>query len=867
MKVCPSCQAQSPPDSNFCQQCGKPLAVPVDATVRLSQTQVLRGPRRQSFDVKALFGASSRLIVGRASDCDILLTHPSVSRYHARIEREGDHTLVSDLSSVNGVWVGGRRISEPTRVVEGDKIGIGPYLLTLDREGLHSLDNSRALRLEARGLERVVTLPNGATRKLLDNVNLVVCPGEFVALLGPSGSGKSTLMNALNGRRPATGGRVLANGEDFYRHYDSFRQSLGYVPQQDIVHTGLTVRRALHYTARLRLPADMAPAEMQARVDQVIRRMELGPHQDTLVGQLSGGQIKRVSLGAELLAQPSLLFIDEATSGLDAGTERRMMHLFRELADEGRSLVCITHNVDNVDQCHLALILARGKLIYYGPPGEAPKWFGVSRISDVYDRIAERDVADWERDFAKSDLYREFVADRLASPSQPAPTPASSPEERPASFLPPLSALSSKLFPPLAERFRQFGAGVLRLRETLVPILDSWNQFVVLTARYVELTLADRRSLKLLVWQAPIIALMVLLGFVGKPFNRPMPLLRELNDKEREVLLVLRGVGDLVDGKRPLTAEQKEKLRRVPVEVAGTPVKVDGTALVETLRRLQSDDLTEAQRRSLENTSLTLDTDSGPVTVQVSEVVGAWRRFQETKIPAKLLQVPGPVVPTESWYDPGFVYMLLFVQCVVVLWFGCNNAAREIVKEEAIFLRERAVGLRVTPYLASKFLVLCVMTMLQVAVLLLLVYGPLELLARTVPGHTVPPAELMLGYGTQFGVFTLLGMVGVAMGLLLSASVNTPDQANAMLPYVLIPQMVLGGGFLQITGVLYWIAGTIAPVYWAFRSVHLGADRLAPGFPGYRPDPDGWLVPCLLLATQGVVMLMLTYSAMRRKEA
>src|SRR5262249_7401464 len=154
--------------------------------------------------------------------------------------------------------------------------------------------------------------------------------------------------------------RVLANGEDFYLHYDSLRHSLGYVPQRDVVHTQLTVTRALEYTARLRLPPDTAPAEQKGRVEEVLEEMELTAHRDKLVANLSGGQVKRVSLGAELLARPCMLYIDEATSGLDAGTESRMMELFRKLAHHGKSIVCITHNVDNVDRCDLVLILARG---------------------------------------------------------------------------------------------------------------------------------------------------------------------------------------------------------------------------------------------------------------------------------------------------------------------------------------------------------------------------------------------------------------------------------------------------------------------------------------------------------------------------
>src|SRR5205807_3374861 len=162
------------------------------------------------------------------------------------------------------------------------------------------------------------------------------------------------------------------------------------------------------------------------RIEAVLREMELLPHRQTFVANLSGGQIKRVSLGAELLARPCLLYIDEATSGLDAGTEARMMRLFRTLADEGKSVVCITHNVDNVDLCNLILILMRGKLVYYGPPQEARKYFGVSRVSEVYDRLASREPEKWEREFAVSSLFGEFVEKRLAPPPEPplAPPPA-----------------------------------------------------------------------------------------------------------------------------------------------------------------------------------------------------------------------------------------------------------------------------------------------------------------------------------------------------------------------------------------------------------------------------------------------------------
>lgn len=867
MKPCSHCGQPNAADNNFCQHCGKAMQPrgPIDATLLLSGTRVAR---QRDFDVPALFGGKSRLLIGRAADCDIVLAHSSVSRYHARIERTADGLLLTDLGSVNGVWVGGRRVTETTRINEGDRVGIGPFLLSVARGVLHSLDNSRSLRLEARNLEKVIPLPGGGTRKLLDDITLVVNPGEFVSLLGPSGSGKSTLMDCLNGRRRATGGQVLANGEDFYRHFDSFRQSLGYVPQRDIVHAGLTVGRALYYTARLRLP-DADPHELKARIEGVLDEMELQPHRETLIGNLSGGQIKRVSLGAELLSQPALLYIDEATSGLDAGTEARMMRLFRRLADDGRSVVCITHNVDNVEQCHLALILARGKLIFYGPPAEAPAYFKVARISDIYDRIGDRDLGDWERDFAASSLYREYVHERLAA-GEP---PAAEKEEPPAvGGLSGMLAESRKLveqsFPPLAEYFRQLDVGNLRWRDVFAPARETWNQLGVLTWRYLELLRGDRRGLRLLLLQAPVVALFLLAGFLAQNFTRPMPLLRPLSDDERKALRAMRSVGEMVDTNRPLSEEQRKALQKIQLQLAGYPAKLDGNGVVALLRRLLRDDLSEAELAALDQAKMTFDVEGHPMTVTGTELVTGLRAFQKVKLADKLLRADGSVVPHAEGVNPRFTYILLFILCMIVLWFGCNNAAKEIVKEEAIYGRERAVNLRIVPYLASKFVVLSVITVLHAGVLMLILYGTLELVAYFVPGHTVPPPRHMLGYGPQFGVLAVLAMVGVALGLLLSACVSTADRANALLPYVLIPQMILGGGILSVeSGVLYYLATTLSPVYWGFSAIHLGADELPPDFPGYVASPVGIGLACLAMGVQALVLLGLTWWFMKRKDA
>jgi ABC-type multidrug transport system ATPase subunit len=815
-----------------------------DATVRLTSAAIQRerSPKR-SIPVDKLFGSKDRLVIGRSADCDVCLPHPTVSRRHALLVRSAAGFQLHDLDSVNGVLIGGQRITEAVLLKENELVGIGPFLFCVANGIVYTVDSSQSLRLEARNLEKTIALKRGQMRKLLDDINLAVEPGEFVSLLGPSGSGKSTLMDCLNGRRPATGGKVLANGEDFYRHFDSFRQSLGYVPQKDIVHTQLTVYRALYYTAQLRLPPDTTPSELATRIQEVLDKMELQPHRDTLVANLSGGQIKRVSLGAELLARPCLLYIDEATSGLDAGTEARMMRLFRQMADEGKSVVCITHNVDNVDECNLILMLARGKLVYYGPPAEARPYFQVSRLSEVYDRLAEKDPQAWHDTFKACTLYQEFVAKRLET--VPAPRPVITPAPPVAGS----SAVDSHRTAKVSVPALPVGLDGALPRPHHAPL---WHQFSVLTTRYTELIWGDPRSLRLLLLQAPIVALFVLLGFARRDYEHKVLVPRKLTGEERAFLQEHRPAID--------KAEQAvlEDIR--PVYQEGDPKKaaVELTArLVKHLRPLLPDNEQADQALALLGSlhhwlgSHVKDSDQpGPVTALVDA----------------MLESQGPVLPSKVILDPRFTYMLLFLVVIIVLWLGCNNAAKEIVKEEAIYSRERAVNLGIVPYLASKFLVLCFISAIQVFLLLLVIFGVLELFHYVV-GWDAPPLDYRLGYSAQYGVLVLLAMTGVALGLLLSACVSSPDRANTLLPYVLIPQIILGGGILPVKdGLLYVIALVGSPAYWGFRAVRRGATALPADLPAHMNYNDSVWLACAGLAVQITVLLALTAWFLKRKD-
>ena len=340
MKVCSHCNGANTPESPCCLSCGRPfedsVKLPekpgVEATVRWSGLPPIgKQGLRRSIALSEVFAAKTKLTIGRAADCDLILAHPLVSRHHAEVERLPDGRLqLTDLGSMNGITVGGRRLVGSGVITQAVPVGIGPFMFTLIGQTICTIDNSRGLRLEARGLEKIVPTEKGKTRKLLDNINLVIEPGEFVSVLGPSGSGKSTLMDCLNGRRRATGGRVLANGQDFYGHFDNFRQSLGYVPQKDIVHTQLTVTRALYYTARLRLPTDTTSKELETRMKEVIKLMELEPHQ-----RHAGGQPER---RANQARQPRRRAAGPAIAALHRRGDQRPGRGHRNAHDEAVSL-------------------------------------------------------------------------------------------------------------------------------------------------------------------------------------------------------------------------------------------------------------------------------------------------------------------------------------------------------------------------------------------------------------------------------------------------------------------------------------------------------------------------------------------------
>ena len=453
-------------------------------------------------------GRFKTFTVGRDPDNQVRLEHPAVSRRHARFDQTPAGYQVRDLNSSNGTFVNGQPVLNAHPVYLNDVVQIGPFKLIYGQAGFARYTPAGNYRLDAIGLTYVigqarVQNANGrAPRFILRNIDLSIQPREFVALVGASGAGKSTLLNALSGFAPVQKGRVYLNGDDLYSNFNAYRSILGYVPQDDIIHAQLSVRSALTYAARLRLP-DAGPAEIEQRIEHVLQEVELTGHETQLVRRLSGGQRKRVSIAVELLADPGLFFLDEPTSGLDPGLEKRMMHLMRRLADGGRTIILSTHTTASLAACNQVAFMADGFLVYFGPPHEMLPFFQAASHTEIYERLAHpirpaRQQSDdpqgqpakaglpksaaeaWARGYQASRLYQKYITDRIRSIKTVSPTTAFKSQPLPRS-------------------------------------VSGWQQFWILVQRYFDLITRDAISLFVLMAVMPIIG--SLLWFAGERYD------------------------------------------------------------------------------------------------------------------------------------------------------------------------------------------------------------------------------------------------------------------------------------------------------------------------------------------------------------
>lgn len=415
------------------------------------------------------------VLIGRLSTCNLILDHPEVSRRHALIRKIEGKYFIEDLDSSNGTRVNDNSVKH-AELHNGDLIRISSFtLLFLDGQLIPY--QSSGVRLDVCGLSRDVKTKTG-TQRVLDTINLSILPRELVALIGANKSGTSALLDAISGIRPGTGD-VRFNGHDFYREYQSIRSQVGYVPQVEILHTDLTVEAALDYASRLRLPTSLTAAERQHRIYAVLETvsMNMPAIRDTRISNLSNVERKRINIAAELLADPKIIYLDNPTADLDPGLEKKMMHMFRQIADEGRTVVLTAEATNNIVQTDHVAFLSEGKLVYFGPSDEALNFFEVEEFADIYECIDGKGEP-WRKVFEqkKPEHYKKYVEDRQKSL-------AGSPRHT--------------------------------LPKTHFGINDYVHQFFVLTQRALRLLASQRMALVSMLLLFPITALLQLL--IAKP--------------------------------------------------------------------------------------------------------------------------------------------------------------------------------------------------------------------------------------------------------------------------------------------------------------------------------------------------------------
>ena len=420
-------------------------------------------------------------VVGRDAEADLTLPYPQVSRQHVEIRKTPEKAYrLTDLGSTNGTFVGGHAITRPTIIPWGGQFRIGPILVRVDKDQGDLLFDRilGAVSLRANQLLQSVSDSAGGRKVILRDVSLEIKPGELVAIMGPSGSGKSTLINLLNGYNRPDSGSVSINGMDIEAHFDEFRELIGYVPQDDIIHAELTVWETLYFKGRLRLPKDLSDAELESRINEVINELGLMGCRDVQVGsadskKLSGGQRKRVNLASELIADPPVLILDEPTSGLSSHDALEIANLLRAMADQGRTIVMTIHqpSPEIYNLTDKTLFLAQGGAVaFFGKSSpDSFSYFGVPENSPeaILRRISETPPSDWEKRKGRIAFPEDQKRDEDSS----------------------MAKSGLKHITGISQSDRRF----------------SFYQFGTLTRRTFKVKVADKPNLVFLMLQAPLI--------------------------------------------------------------------------------------------------------------------------------------------------------------------------------------------------------------------------------------------------------------------------------------------------------------------------------------------------------------------------
>ena len=349
------------------------------------------------------------LTIGRNAG-NIKLDNNAISEKHAIFKQDEENNWrVYDCDSTNGVYINNERIDGSQKLFPLDVIRIADYVFIYTGTELRyfcseQVANQLVINIEERSVRKLFK-----KQVLLQDISLSINVGEMVMILGGSGAGKTTFINAILGYEKAKG-TIEHDSIDIYKEYDKVKGKMGFVPQQDLLRLEDTVYATLSNAAQMKMPSNTTKQEQEERIDHVLNSLGLTREKESMVKKLSGGQRKRLSIAVELIANPSLFFLDEPDSGLDGIMAKSLMEQLRVIANEGKIVMVITHAPDRVrDLFDKVVILAKGEkdnvghLAFFGSIPEALGFFDTTSLEGVVKKINRVD----EGGDGLSDFYIE----------------------------------------------------------------------------------------------------------------------------------------------------------------------------------------------------------------------------------------------------------------------------------------------------------------------------------------------------------------------------------------------------------------------------------------------------------------------------
>lgn len=224
----------------------------------------------------------------------------------------------------------------------------------------------------------------------VDGIDLSVPEGEIFGFLGANGAGKTTAIRMLCGLLLPTSGEARVNGFDVWKESEKIKRSIGYMSQKFSLYEDLTVQENLELYAGI---YGIGGKRFKERLDVIVQRLDLAAHLSKLTADIPLGWKQKAALAAATIHDPSIVFLDEPTGGVDPITRRAFWNLIFDLSRAGKTIFVTTHYMDEAEYCNRISIMAQGRVIALGAPSVLKEEYGQETIQDLFIHLLKRKEA------------------------------------------------------------------------------------------------------------------------------------------------------------------------------------------------------------------------------------------------------------------------------------------------------------------------------------------------------------------------------------------------------------------------------------------------------------------------------------------